>query len=72
VPHEFKTYHLKMEPDGTVIVSTRIWERISAMHENGGFEAINVVADPPGQNIKLEPVTLDLRPADLGAKKKGA
>ena len=68
-PHEFKTYHFKLDAEGTIIVSTGVWERMLSMPDHGGFEQVNVVAEPPAQGIKLEPVVLNLKPSKLGTKK---
>jgi hypothetical protein len=53
--HQCKTYHLQLDGDGTVMVSTTIWERMQSMHDNGGFEKVNVVAEPPAQRLLLLP-----------------
>jgi hypothetical protein len=52
-PHEYKTYHFQLDAEGTIIVSTTIWERLLAMPDRGGFEKVNVVAEPPTQQIQL-------------------
>ncbi len=63
VPHEAKTYHLRMDADGTTIVSTGVWERFLAMPDHGGFETVNVVADPPAQGLVVPPAVVAIRPA---------
>jgi len=68
-PHEFKTYHLQLDAEGTTIVSTGVWEKFLSAPDHFGFEQVNVVAEPPAQGIKLEPVVLNLKPAKLGTKK---
>jgi hypothetical protein len=52
-PHEFKTYHFQLDGEGTIIVSTEIWQRLLAMPDHGGFEKVNVVAKPPTQQLVL-------------------
>jgi hypothetical protein len=54
-PHECKTYHFQLDAEGTIIVSTTIWQRLLAMPDRGGFELVNVVANPPTQRISLQP-----------------
>ena len=49
--HRFKTYHFQLRA-GTVIVSTEIWGWLQRMPDNGGFEYVNHVADPPTQGIQ--------------------
>lgn len=52
ITHEFKTYHLKLDDQGTVIVSKEIADRLLSM--NGGeFEYANVVENPPAQVITI-------------------
>ena len=58
VLHEHKTYHFQLEGDGTVMVSTAIWDRLQRMLDNGGFERVNVVATPPSQSISLPTATI--------------
>jgi hypothetical protein len=52
-PHDYKTYHFQLDAEGTIIVSTTIWERLLAMPDHGGFEKINVVEEPPTQHMAL-------------------
>jgi hypothetical protein len=54
--HTCKTYHFQLDGDGTIMVSTTIWDRLQAMHDNGGFEKINVVAEPPDIHLSLLPI----------------
>jgi hypothetical protein len=56
IPHTCKTYHFQLDGDGTIMVSTTIWDRLQAMFDHGGFEKVNVVADPPDVHISLEPI----------------
>lgn len=51
--HECKTYHFRLDNEGTVIVSTTIWDHLRRMPDSGGFEQVNVVAEPPTQQLKL-------------------
>lgn len=74
--HDVKTYHLGtrrlpdgmpiLDDDGTVIVSTTIWERLQALWDNGGFEKVNVVSAPPTQGIVLPTATVTVAPALVG------
>lgn len=67
-PHEFKTYHFQLDADGTIMVSTTIWNRLQAMFDHGGFEKVNVVASPPDIALSLEPIRnplLDFTPERL-------
>ncbi len=50
--HTVKTYHFQLV-DGTVIVSTTIWARLLSMPDTGGFELVNVVAEPPTQTLSI-------------------
>ena len=59
-PHECKTYHLQLDGEGTVMVSTRIWERLRGLFDCGGFEKVNVVSKPPAQGIILPPASINV------------
>lgn len=61
--HDCKAYHLQLESDGTVIVSTTIWEHMQKMFDHGGFEKVNVVGDPPDQRIVLPSAIVGVTPA---------
>lgn len=63
--HEFKTYHFQLDQDGTIIVSTAIWDRLQTMFDNGGFEKVNVVAKPPSQTIELPTAKLKLTTGEM-------
>ena len=60
VPHEFKTYHLNLDGDGTVIVSTTVWARMQKLYDCGGFEEVNVVGIPPAQTLLLPTAHLNI------------
>jgi hypothetical protein len=64
-PHQCKTYHLQMDGEGTVIVSTTIWARMQRLHDYGGFEPVNVVAKPPTQGLVLPTATVHATPAQM-------
>jgi hypothetical protein len=64
-PHEFKTYHLQLDAEGTVMVSTTIWENMLKLFDHGGFEPVNVVADPPDQQMILPTAHVSLTPAEM-------
>ncbi|MBM4407827.1 MAG: hypothetical protein FJ038_04305 [Chloroflexi bacterium] len=55
VQHFAKNYHVQLR-DGTAIVSETVWEVFQSLVTPGGegdnpFEMVNVVADPPTQQI---------------------
>jgi hypothetical protein len=62
-PHEYKTYHLQLDGEGTIIVSTTIWENMRKLFDHGGFEEVNVVAKPPAQGIVLPTAKVSVTPA---------
>lgn len=64
-PHECKTYHLQLDAEGTVMVSTIVWENMSKLFDHGGFEPVNVVAKPPDQNFVLPSATVNVIPAQM-------
>ena len=64
-PHEFKTYHLQLDAEGAVMVSTTIWENMLKLFDHGGFEEVNVVAEPPDQHIVLPTAVISVAPAEL-------
>lgn len=68
VVHDVKTYHLQLEADGTVMVSTTIWDRLQRLYDHGGFELVNVVPDPPDVHLSLEPLVRPLSFADTNGK----
>ena len=52
ITHANKTYHLRLDDAGTVIVSNEIADRLLSI--NGGeFEFANVVENPPAQVITI-------------------
>jgi hypothetical protein len=63
--HEFKTYHLQLDADGTIMVSTGVWDKMSMMFDQGGFEKVNVVSDPPAQHIELPTAHVHAIPAQM-------
>jgi len=54
VLHRFKTYHFQLRA-GSVIVSPVIWGYLTAMVDDGGFEFMNTVSDPPAQQLNIGP-----------------
>lgn len=60
VPHECKTYHFQLDSEGTIMVSTTIWNRLLMMFDHGGFETVNVVRKPPAQGIILPAATVSV------------
>lgn len=55
--HDCKTYHLQLDAEGAVIVSTTVWGRLQRLFDCGGFEPVNVVTKPPTQGFFLQPAT---------------
>jgi hypothetical protein len=64
-PHQCKTYHLQLDGEGTVIVSTTIWAHMRKLFDHGGFEAVNVVAEPPAQGLTIPPAQVRIQPAEM-------
>jgi hypothetical protein len=62
-PHDCKAYHFQLDGEGTIIVSTKIWENLLKMPDHGGFERVNVVAKPPTQGILLPTAHIKVTPA---------
>jgi hypothetical protein len=62
-PHDCKTYHLKLDAEGTIIVSTTVWANMRKLFDNGGFEEVNVVPRPPAQGIILPTAKVSITPA---------
>ena len=50
--HEHKTYHLELRA-GSVIVSPTIWGQLQNCVDDGGFEYMNHVDDPPTQKLAI-------------------
>jgi hypothetical protein len=65
VAHGCKTYHLQLDGDGTVIVSTTIWANLQRLHDRGGFEQVNVVATPPAQGLVFPAAAVQIRPTPM-------
>jgi len=51
--HIYKTYHLKLDDNGSAIVSTEIVERMKQIPAMGGFSVANEVLKPPAQRLAL-------------------
>jgi hypothetical protein len=64
-PHQCKTYHLQLDGEGTVIVSTTIWAHMRKLFDHGGFEQVNVVRQPPTQGLILPPAAARVIPAKM-------
>ena len=69
VQHFHQTWHLQLR-DGTTIVSAAVWANMQRMHEDGGFEFVNEVPDPPAQTMQpgqetllIEKFVTDIKPA---------
>ena len=50
--HEHKAYHLQLRA-GSIIVSDTIWRRLQGLIDDGGFEFVNVVENPPAQGLSI-------------------
>lgn len=50
IQHMHQTWHLQLRR-GTVIVSEKVWENIQRLFDDGGFEVVNHVAEPPAQGM---------------------
>lgn len=50
--HIHKTYHLDLDADGTVIVSTTVFERLKEVGL-AGFSMVNVVKRPPPISLEI-------------------
>jgi len=72
VPHSYKTYHLKLDDEGCILVSTGVYDRIAAMYDKGGFEIANVIHDPPAQMLLPDTVELLARAHSPGRVEKEA
>jgi hypothetical protein len=64
-PHQCKTYHLMLDSDGTMIVSTTIWAHMQKLFDHGGFEPVNVVREPPTQGLVIPPAQVRIQPAEM-------
>ena len=69
IQHFYKTLHLQLRA-GSVIVSHAVWEYMKTMVDDGGFEFVNVVDEPPAQTMVpgqetrlLEKYVMDLTPS---------
>lgn len=49
--HRFKTTHLRLNA-GQIIVSESLWQYIQKFPDNGGFEFVNHVENPPAQGVQ--------------------
>jgi hypothetical protein len=64
-PHGYKTYHFQLDAEGTIVVSTTIWQHLLRMPDRGGFEAVNVVSEPPTQGLILPSAVARVIPAKM-------
>lgn len=52
--HEgFKTRHVEIDSDGYGIVSPGVWEGLRHLIDQGGFEAVNPVPEPPAIHLDM-------------------
>lgn len=65
--HEFKTYHLRLDETGAVIVSTEIVERLRRI-PNQPFAIANQVEHPPDQVVRLPLIRRPLIAVSPGAR----
>lgn len=61
VVHTFKTYHLLLDDEGCILVSTGVWDHIEKMFDKGGFEIANIIHNPPTQILKPRTVKIEAR-----------
>lgn len=61
VKHTHKTYHLKLDDEGCILVSTGVYDHIAAMNDKGGFDIVNVIHNPPTQILLPDKVELDTK-----------
>lgn len=59
--HEVKTYHIRLDADGCVIVSNGVWESFLSMADNP-FIVANPVAKPPTQGLVLPTAKVTIAP----------
>lgn len=50
IQHFYKTLHLQLRA-GTTIVSDAVWQYMQTMPDDGGFEFVNIVYEPPAQTM---------------------
>lgn len=55
--HAVKTYHLRLDATGAIIVSTGVWDGLQRCADNP-FEVVNHVVKPPTQNLLLVPAVI--------------
>lgn len=60
--HLFKTHHLNLDSQGTVIVGDVLFEKAKLHFIAAGFEVGNVVKKPPTLGIGLAPQTMGRGP----------
>lgn len=65
--HPCKTLHLRLDDDGTVVVSPEIWADLRRTTNNGGFTVTNPVAAPPTQTMRPPTVQQRIDALELGA-----
>lgn len=61
--HQFKTYHLRLDETGAVIVSAEIWGKLQRI-PGQPFALANEVERPPAQRV-IVPARLDIRAKSL-------
>jgi hypothetical protein len=49
--HTHKTYHIRLDDQGTAIVSPEVWSKLGRI--KAGFERVDTVADPPAQGVAV-------------------
>lgn len=66
VPHTYKTYHLKLDDEGCILISTGVWDHIDKMFDKGGFKIANIIHNPPTQVLKPATVNIEATARSLG------
>lgn len=65
IPHDCKTYHLRLDEDGTDMVSVGVWNQLQRLVDNGGFRLVSHHPEPPTQGLVLPTAKIGITPAEL-------
>lgn len=63
--HYVKTYHLRLDAEGAVTVSTGVWDQLRRLADNP-FEVANPVPDPPTQHLLVPTAAVRVQPSEIG------
>lgn len=64
--HFSKTFHLQLDSEAHIIVSTGVWESLQQAADNP-FVVANAVPEPPTQRLLLPTAVAKIAPGDPGA-----